>query len=112
LSVGFIVGFLVIVAAIGALLYVLVIQREVPGVVEQRFGSLEALPPDVGKWKIDSESEEGSAAAKRGLKREVRLFHDVQSGKLTRQGRYRNQATNAITGVDPDVPVPRRRVRG
>ena len=107
----FIVGFLAIVAAIGGLVYVLLIQSAVPGVAEQRFGILEALPPDVGKWTIDSESEEGREAAKRGVKREVRHFYDVRSGKLTRQARYRNQATNAITGVEADVPVPRRRIR-
>jgi hypothetical protein len=106
-----IVGFLVFVAVIGGLLYVLVIQREVPGVMEQRFGKLEALPADVNQWKVDSDSEEGRAAAKQGLKREVRLFHDVQSGKVTRQARYRNQATNAITRSERDVPVPRRRIR-
>jgi hypothetical protein len=111
LNVILIVGFLVAIAVIGALLYVLVIHREVPGAVEQRFGILEPLPPDVGRWNVDGDSDEGRAAASEGLKREVRLFHDVQSGKLTRQGRYRNLTTNAITRVDPDVPVPRRRLR-
>jgi hypothetical protein len=107
----FIVGFLAVVAAIGALVYVLLIQSAVPGVAEQRFGTLEALPPNVGKWTVDNESEEGREAFKRGLTREVRHFYDVQRGKLTRQARYRNRATNAITGVDADVPVLRRRIR-
>ena len=107
----FIVGFLAVVAAIGGLVYVLLVQSAVPGVAEQRFGTLEPLPPNVGKWTVDSESEEGRDAFKRGLKREVRHFYDVQSGKLTRQARYRNRATNAITGVDADVPVLRRRIR-
>jgi hypothetical protein len=111
ITVVAIVVFLVFVAVMGGLLYLLVIQREVPGAVEQRFGKLEALPSDVGKWKVDSESDEGRAAVKQGLKREVRLFHDVQSGKLTRQARYRNPATNEITRTEPDVPVPRRRVK-
>jgi hypothetical protein len=106
-----IVGFLVVVAVIGALVYVLLIQSAVPGMTEQRFGTLEPLPTGVGKWKIDEESREAREAAKRGLKREVRHFYDVQSGKLTRQGRYRNQATNEITGCDTDVDVPRRRIR-
>jgi hypothetical protein len=114
---GFIIGFLVAVAFIGGLLYVLVIHREVPGAVEQRFGVLEALPEDVGKWKIDEDSEEGKEAAAKGLKREVRIFHDqsasgmLSSGKLIRQVRYRNRATNAVVRVDPDEPVKRKRVR-
>lgn len=107
----FIVAFLVVIAVIGGLLYVLVIQRAVPGVVEQRIGTLEPLPEDVGTWKVDRDSEEGAAAAAQGLKREVRLFYDVQREKLTKQVRYRNQATNAITRVDPDIAVPRRRIR-
>ena len=106
-----IVVFLVFVAVMGGLLYLLVIQREVPGAVEQRFGKLEALPADVGKWKVDTESDEGRAAVKQGLKREVRVFHDVQNGKLTRQARCRNPATNKNTRIDPDVPVPRRRIK-
>jgi hypothetical protein len=107
----FIVGFLVLVAIIGGLLYLLVIVPEVPGVVQQRFGTLEALPSDIGQWSVDSESEEGRAAEQRGLRREVRLFHDMQREKLLRQTRYRNPATNVIVRVDPDAPVPRRRVR-
>jgi hypothetical protein len=110
-QMGFIVVFLAVVAGIGGLLYVLVIQRAVPGVMEQRIGTLEALPPDVGTWKQDVDSEEGCAAARQGLSREVRLFYNVQTDKLVRQVRYRNPATNAITRVDPDVSVPRRRVR-
>jgi hypothetical protein len=112
LNVLFIFGFLALVATIGGLVYVLLIQSAVPGIAEQRFGKLEALPPNVGKWTSDSESAEGREAAKRGLTREVRHFYDVQSGKLTRQARYRSRATNAITGVDADVPVLRRRIRG
>lgn len=109
--------FLLVLAFIGGLIYLLVVQREVPGLVDQRFGVLEALPPDVGKWKTDDESEDGKAAADRGLRREERLFHDpnaggiLRSGKLVRQVRYRNRATNEIVKVEPDEPVPRRRIR-
>lgn len=111
-----ILAFLVVIAAIGGLLYLLVVHREVPGAVEQRFGILEPLPTDVGEWKVDTESEEGKAAAKQGLRREVRLFHDPNAGlfggsRLVRQARYRNPATNGVVRVDPDVRVPRRRVK-
>jgi hypothetical protein len=88
-----------------------VIHREVPGAVEQRFGVLEALPEDIGKWKADTESDEGKAAAARGLRRESRLFHDAQANRLLRQVRYRNQATNEIARVDPDEVVKRKRIR-
>ena len=108
---GFIIGFLLVIAAIGGLLYILVIHREVPGAVEQRFGVLEALPEDIGVWKVDEESEEGKAAVARGLRRESRLFHDLQANRLLRQVRFRNQATNEIVRVDPDEVVKRRRIR-
>jgi hypothetical protein len=113
----FIFGFLLACAALGGLIYVVVVYREVPGAMEQRLGVLEALPADVGKWKVDEESEEGKAAIQSGLKREVRLFHDPNAGgfmgggKLVRQVRYRNRATNEITRVDPDEPIKRKRIR-
>ncbi|HVU05654.1 MAG TPA: hypothetical protein VHE30_28090 [Polyangiaceae bacterium] len=114
---GFIIGFLFMIAVIGGLFYLLVIYREVPGAVEQRLGVLEALPEDINKWKVDTESEAGKDAQQKGLKRETRLFHDpsgggfLGGGKLVRQARYRNQATNAIVRVEPDEPVTRKRVR-
>jgi hypothetical protein len=108
---GFIIAFLVAVAIIGGLIYVLVIYREVPGALEQRLGVLEALPEDVGKWKIDEESEEGKAALQQGQKREVRIFHDRSSDRLLRQVRYRNRATNEVTRVEPDELIKRKRIR-
>ena len=108
---AFIIGFLVAVAIIGVLVYLLVIHREVPGAMEQRFGVLEALPEDIGKWKVDTESEEGKAALSRGINREVRLFHDVSNNRLVRQVRYKNPASGEITRVDPDEVVKRKRVR-
>jgi hypothetical protein len=113
---GAILGFLVMIAVIGGLLYLLVVHREVPGAVEQRFGILEPLPPDVGTWKIDDESEAGKVAARQGLRREVRLFHDphgglLGGGRLVRQVRYRNPATNSVVRVEEDAPVRRRRIK-
>lgn len=109
--------FLSVIAFIGWLIYLLVVHREVPGALEQRIGVFEPLPADIGKWKMDDESEEGKAAAARGLRREERLFHDPNAGgmlgggKLVRQVRYRNRATNEIVKVEPDEPVKRKRVR-
>src|SRR5215831_1437640 len=107
----FIIGFLVAIAIIGVLFYLLIIYREVPGAIEQRFGALEALPEDIGQWKVDTESEEGKAAAARGLRRETRLFHDVQNNRLVRQARFKNGATGEITRVEPDEIVRRKRIR-
>ena len=106
-----ILGFLVAIAAIGGLMYVLVLYRNIPGAMEQRFGVLEDLPEDVGQWKVDTESEEGKAAATRGLKRETRYFYDQQKDRLLKQARYRNQATNEIARVEPDEVVKRKRIR-
>lgn len=109
--------FLLALAAIGGVIYAFLVQGAVPGLAEQRFGVLESLPADVGKWKTDDESEEGKAAAARGLRREERLFHDPNArgfgsgGKLVRQVRYRNRATNEIVKVEPDELVRRKRVR-
>src|ERR1041385_6105576 len=105
--------FLLVIAFIGGVIYLLVVHREVPGAMEQRMGVLEALPEDVGKWKVDEDSEEGKATVARGLKREERLFHDPNAGgflgggKLVRQVRYRNRATNEIVKVEADEPVKR-----
>jgi hypothetical protein len=106
-----IVAFLVAIAVIGALLYLLVIHREVPGAIEQRFGVLEALPVDVGKWCIDTESTEGKAAMQQGLRREVRYWHDPAKDRLVKQARYKNPATSAIVRVEPEEVIRRKRVR-
>ena len=113
---AFIIGFLFMLAAIGALFYLLVIYREVPGAIEMRLGVLEALPGDINQWKVDEDSDEGKAAVQQGLKREVRLYLDPSGGflgrsRLIRQVRYRNRATNAITRVEPDEVVKRKRVK-
>lgn len=107
----FLVGFLFVIALIGGLIYLLVVQREVPGLVEQRFGVLEALPENINQWAVDDESAEGKEAASKGLKREVRYFYDQHGKKLLRQVRYRNRATNQVTRVEPDEVVKRKRIR-
>ena len=111
LNMAIIIGFLVAIAFIGGLFYVLVIYREVPGAMEQRLGVLEALPEDLGKWKVDEDSEEGKAAMQQGQKREERLFFDMQSEQALRQVRFRNRATNEVTRTVPDEVVKRKRIR-
>lgn len=108
---GLLVAFLLVIAIVGTLFYVLIIQRAVPGIVEQRVGVLEALPADVGKWKPDLDSEEGRAALQRGERREVRLYHNPNDAeKLVRQVRYRNGA-NEIIRAEKDEVIKRRRLK-
>lgn len=106
--------FLLGVAAAGGLIY-LFIAGMYPGLKEERFGVLEPLPPHLGKWQLDPDSEAGRKATADGKKLEVRyLFEEgglFSSGKLLRQSRLRDGATNDIVTVLPDEPIKRRRVR-
>jgi hypothetical protein len=106
--------FLLGVAAAGGLIY-LFIAGLYPGLKEERFGVLEPLPPNLGKWQIDSESEAGRAASADGRKLEVRLLFEegglLSSGKLLRQSRLRDGKTNEILTVLADEPIKRKRVR-
>jgi hypothetical protein len=104
------------VGLIGVAMYLLLMFREVPGAAEERFGKLEALPDDVGKWKVDETSDEAGRAREQGLVREERLWFDANAGafgrgRLFRQVRYRNAETQGIERVEPDQPVKRRRRR-
>lgn len=106
--------FLLGVAAAGGVIY-LFIAGLFPGLKEERFGVLEPLPPDLGKWQTDADSESGRGAVADGKKLEVRfLFEDgglFSSGKLLRQSRLRDAATNEILTVLPDEIIKRKRVR-
>ena len=106
--------FLLGVAAAGSLIY-LFIAGLFPGLKEERFGVLEPLPPDLGKWQADPDSEAGRRATADGKKLEVRfLFEEgglLSPGKLLRQSRLRDGETNDIVTVLPDEPIKRRRIR-
>ncbi len=104
-------AFLVLVGLVGVALYVTLFVREVPGFSEQRFGKLEELPPDVGKWKPDPDSPEGRAAAAEGLRRETRHWFDSEKNRLLFQARYRSAESNEIVRVEPDQLVKRKRVK-
>jgi len=108
--------FLVIVAALGVGVYLLFIFKLVPGAMEERLGVLEPLPDDVGKWKTDEHSAAAQEARRNGRKREERLFFEeggglFAQGRLLKQVRYRDGATNEIVEILPDEPVKRRRIR-
>lgn len=106
--------FLLGVAALGGLVY-LFAAGLFPGLKEERFGVLEALPPNLGQWQQDTESEAGRAALAHGQRREVRFWFEegglFGSGKLLRQARLRDAASNEIVSILPDEVVRRRRVR-
>lgn len=103
--------FVLVVGVVGAVLYVVLFVKEVPGFAEQRFGKLEELPADVGKWRTDSDSDEARKAAESGLQREVRHWWDSDARKLLLQARHRDPKTNEIVRVEPDVVLKRRRVK-
>ena len=106
--------FLLGVATAGGIIY-LFVAGLFPGLKEERFGVLEPLPTNLGKWEADGESAEGRAAAAEGRKREVRLMFEegglLGAGKLTRQARLRDAGTNEIVTVLPDEVLKRKRIR-
>jgi hypothetical protein len=104
--------FLLLVAALGVGVYLTFIFQNVPGMKEERLGTLEPLPPDVGIWKPDPDSDAGRAAAAEGLRREVRLFFDERSNRLYEQARCRAVDGSEIVRVEPDRRLKRRRVKG
>ena len=107
--------FLLGVAAAGMAVYLLLVAGLFPGLKEERFGVLEPLPPNLGTWELDEHSEEARQASGRGETREVRyIFQEgglLRAGKLLRQARFRDAATNAILRVGPDEVVKRRRIK-
>jgi hypothetical protein len=103
--------FLLVVAAIGVGIYLMFVFQNVPGMKEERLGTLEPLPEDVGSWRTDSETEVARAASKEGLIREVRLFYDEGRERLVEQVRYRRASDSEIVRVEPDRRVKRRRVK-
>lgn len=109
--------FLMIVAFAATAVYLAFFLREVPGAKEQRLGELEPLPPDLGKWKVDEDSDAARAARAEGLKRERRFLFDesaggmFRDGKLIEQVRYRRLESNEIVRIEPERSVPRRRIK-
>jgi hypothetical protein len=107
-------AFLLGVAALGGIIY-LFVAGLFPGLKEERFGVLEPLPPNLGKWHTDEDSAAGRDATAAGKKLEVRfLFEEgglFGAGKLTRQSRLRDASSNQLLTVLPDEVIKRKRVR-
>ena len=95
--------------------YLLVVFREVPGAMAERWGELEGLPADLGEWTTDEDSEAAIEARERGLQREVRTWREPSAGlfgrdRLVLQVRYKN-AAGEIESVEPDRKIERRRIK-
>jgi hypothetical protein len=103
------------IALLAGGIYFFIAMATVPGAKEERFGTLEDLPADVGKWKVDETSEVAKAALKdEGLVREVRHFyHEPRgfsgAGRLVYQVRYRDAETRKIARIEPEQTVDRAR---
>lgn len=95
---------MVIVAALGGLVYLVLIMSHVPGAKEERFGTLEPLPERLGEW---TKGEAGTD----GLVREERHLFDEKSQRLLLQVRFRDPASGKIERVEPERVIKRRRVR-
>lgn len=96
--------------------YLLVVFREVPGAVTERWGELEGLPDDLGVWTTDEDSEAAIEASSRGLAREVRTWREPGGDwfgrdRLVLQVRYRNRESGEIDSVEPDRKLARRRIK-
>lgn len=100
--------FLLVVAVLAIVAYLLLVYRSVPGAVEERLGVLEPLPDDLGVWKADV-SPAAEAARAEGLCREVRTFLDQD--RLIEQTRYRNLESGEIVRVDKDRVLKRKRIK-
>lgn len=106
--------FVVVLGLLGVAAYLLVIFREVPGAVEERLGTLDALPEHLGQWRHDEQSEQGRTALQHGERREVRLWCQQGGGwfggeRLYEQARYRDLTSNEIIRSEPDRLVKRQR---
>jgi hypothetical protein len=102
--------FLLVLAALGIGIYLIVFLGNVPGAAEERLGVLEPLPPDLGEWTEDCDSPEAKRAGAEGLQRQVRTFFDESRGRLLLQARYRRITDGEIVRAEPDRVLKRRRV--
>ncbi|HSC87541.1 MAG TPA: hypothetical protein VLC09_09740 [Polyangiaceae bacterium] len=101
--------FLLIVAAVGAAVYLTVFMSQVPGAKEERFGKLEPLPEHLGSWVRDERPD--AAGRVRETRHLLEEKHGLGSSQLVLQVRYRDPATDEIVHVEPEQFVQRRRIR-
>jgi hypothetical protein len=97
--------FMLVVAALGGLVYLVLIMSHVPGATEERFGALEPLPEKLGEW-VRAEAPDAD-----GLIREERYLFEEARQQLVHQVRHRDAATGKIERVSPEQVIKRKRVR-
>ncbi len=101
--------FLLLVAALGALVYLAFFMSQVPGAKEERLGQLEPLPPHLGKWlKVDTNPDEKRIREERHLLGESNGFG---GSKLLLQVRYRDPISKEIVEIMPEERIRRKRIR-
>jgi hypothetical protein len=108
-----IIVFVILIAALGAGLYLTIMYSSIPGAVDERLGKLDALPDNLGLWTPDTDSEAGKLALAKGKRREVRTLYEP-GGLLRRhclviQGRLRDVQSGEIEDIEPEQRVTRRR---
>ncbi len=88
---------------------------QVPGAADDRLGVYEPLPPDLGKWKTDTNTPAAEAATASGQLREIRWFFQEagigSGGMLIQQARLRDMKSGEILVVEPEVATKRRRIK-
>ena len=73
-------------ALVGGIIYLALVAFGLfPGLKEERIGVLAPLPPDLGQWRFDAESDAGREAVRAGKKLEVRVV--FEEGGLLGQGK-------------------------
>lgn len=101
--------FLILVAGLGALIYLGLFFTQVPGAKEERLGVLEPLPEPLGVWQVDPDkTTEGYQVERRYLFEESK---GLGAGTLILQVRWRDAATREIVRVEPEVLIQRRRTK-
>jgi hypothetical protein len=108
--------FVVLVGALGVVIYLTVVFRAVPGAIDERLGKLEELPSNLGEWSTDRDSETAKQAAAEGLVRETRILLESGKGllggeKIVEQARYRDGPGGRIVRVEPERRWNRRRTK-
>ncbi|HRP63686.1 MAG TPA: hypothetical protein PK400_10360 [Phycisphaerales bacterium] len=109
-----IIGIVAFFFLLGAL-YVIITLMTVPGLAEERLGRWEEFT-DLDAWRDDEESNEGKAALKEGLRRQVRLWADPARDmfgreRILRQVRYIDATTGEPVRAEHDQRVFRRRIK-
>ena len=107
--------FVVIIGGLGLIAYLSIMFNAVPGTVDERLGTLEALPANLGEWVNDTTSDEGRTLAAQNKRLEQRYLLEpgglFRPQVLIKQSRLRDVATNEIIEVRPEVRTRRRRTK-